>query len=189
MQNTSEDDDWEEIWDARVRALESVLGPCHDQVLHAPVPFYLGGRADVVVFLKHLDGAVYVTSDLSGKPDASYADYELMVCHRSPQDWGPRTISSLALYTQEAYIGAGESMDLDPATPADSEIKAFIFDTYDRFTLFEQEFELRLCLGITKAELQFKMECGSERLLALLRAHRVYPFTDLGRSSVPLNES
>ena len=111
-----------------------------------------------------------------------------MICHRTEQDWGPNIISRLAPYTQEAYIGTGESMDIDSETPAESKIKAFIFDTFASFTLFGRENELRLCIGITKPELQFKLEHGSEKLLKVLKRCSVYPFTDLGRESVPLNE-
>ena len=180
-------DDWEEVWDARADALAQVLGAGHNQVFHARHPFALGGQADVMAFHHHLDGVVYVTAELTGKPDACYAGYDLMICHRAPQDWGPNVISRLAPYTQQAYIGSGESMDIDDATPADSRIKAFIFDTYATFSLFGRENELRLCIGITKAELQYKMEHGPERLLEVLKRHGVYPFTDLGRDSVPLD--
>ena len=79
-------------------------------------------------------------------------------------------------------------MDIDSATPAESRIKAFLFDTYATFTIFGHENELRLCVGITKPELQFKMEHGAERLLMLLKRYGVYPFTDLDRDSVPLND-
>jgi hypothetical protein len=180
------EDDWVEVWNARADAIATVLGPGHDQVYHARHPFALGGQADVMAFYRHLQGVVYVTAELTGKPGACYADYELMICHRSPQDWGPSIISRMAPYTQEAYIGSGESMDIDTATPADSQITAFLFDTYWRFSLFGQENELRLCLGITKAELQFKLQHGPGRLLELLKRHGVYPFTDLKRDSVPL---
>jgi len=184
----SDEDDWEEIWDARAEALSRVLGEGHDQVFHAPHPFALGGQADVVAFYHHLPGVVYVTAELTGKPDAGYADYELMICERSASTWAPNVISRLAPYTQEAYIGAGESMDIDAATPPDSLIKAFIFDTYGTFSLFGREYDLRLCLGITKAELKFKLERGSEELLARLKSHGVYPYTELGRESIPLDD-
>jgi hypothetical protein len=182
----TDEDDWAEVWDARSDALAQVFGSGHDDVLHAPRPFLLGGDAEVVAFHHHLDGAVYVTAELTGKPGASFADYELMICHRSAQDWGPSVISRLAPYTQEAYIDSGESMDIDQATPPDSRIKAFLFDTYAKFTLFGRENELRLCIGITKAELEFKLRHGPERLLEILKRSGVYPFTDLERDSVPL---
>lgn len=180
------DDDWEEVWDARADALAKVLGSGHDDALHAPHPFSLGGQADVMAFYHHLDGATYVTAELTGKPDRSYADYELMICHRTQQDWGPNVISRLAPYTQEAYIAAGESMDIDQATPPESKIKAFLFDTYGTFALFGQENELRLCIGITTPELQFKMKHGPDKLIERLKRAGVYPFTDLDRDSVPL---
>jgi hypothetical protein len=183
---TSEvDDDWEEVWDARAEALAQALGSGHDDVYHAPHAFSLGGQAEVMAFRRHLQGVVYVTAELTGKPDASYADYELMICHRSDQDWGPNAISRLAAYTQEAYIAAGESMDIE-GTPSDSQIKALLFDTYGTFTLFGQVNETRLCIGITKPELEFKMQYGAEKLMELLKRHGVYPFTDLERNSVPL---
>jgi hypothetical protein len=182
----TDEDDWQEVWDRRADALSQVLGPGHDEVFHAHLPFALGGQADVVAFFHHLKGVVYVTAELSGKPDACFADYELMICHRSPNDWGANVISRLAPYNQQAHIGAGETMDIDGAAPANSKIKAFLFDTYATFTLFEDEFDLRLCIGITKSELQFAMKKGSTPLLKLLKRHGVYPFTDLERDSVPL---
>jgi hypothetical protein len=181
------EDDWEEVWNARADALAEVLGQPHDNVFHAPHPFALGGNADVMAFDCRPSGVAYVTAELTGKPDACYADYELMICHRAPDDWGPNIVSRLAPYTQQAYIGAGESMDIDSATPPESQIKAFVFDTYASFTLFGNENELRLCLGITKPELAFKMEHGAEALLERLKRHGVYPFTDLERDSVPLD--
>jgi hypothetical protein len=77
-------------------------------------------------------------------------------------------------------------MDIDQATPPESKIKAFLFDTYGTFTLFGQDNELRLCIGITKPELEFKMKHGPDRLIERLKRANVYPFTDLGRDSVPL---
>src|SRR4051812_21549661 len=104
-------DDWEEVWDARADAISAVLGKPHNEVYHAPHPFALGGQADVLRFSGPAIGVAYVTAELSGKPDASYADYELMISHRTSEDWGPNIISRLAPYTQQAYLGSGETMD------------------------------------------------------------------------------
>ena len=129
----NDEDDWEEVWDARADALATVLGSGHDNVYHAPHPFSLGGQADVVAFYHHLDGVVYVTAELTGKPDSSYADYELMVCHRTrDEDWGPNVISRLAPYTQEAYIAAGESMDIEALRDHAKEMLIVIADDLAR---------------------------------------------------------
>lgn len=180
-------DDWEAVWDERADALSQVFGCPYGNVYHAPHPFAWGGQADVMAFFHHLDGAVYVTAELTGKSDDCYADYELMICSRKQNHWWPNIISRLAPYTQEAYIAAGESMDIDSATPPNSKIKAFVFDTYSTFHAFGRDYDLRLCLGVTKEELEFKMSRGAEALLDLLKKHRVYPFTDLDRDSIPLD--
>ena len=49
-----------------------------------------------------------------------------------------------------------------------------------------RRYVLLLCLGITEEELAFKQAHGSERLLALLRQHHVFPYTIPDRPSVPL---
>ncbi|MEQ1827580.1 MAG: suppressor of fused domain protein [Pirellula sp.] len=180
------DDEWEEIDNARAVALSSVLGEIDEGVFHSPHPFSLGGNADVRAFHKHIAGVVYVTTELTGKPDACYADYELMICHRKDTNWGPNVISRLAPYTQTAYIGGGETMDIALSAPRNSTIVAFLFDTYDTFSLFGHRFELRLCIGITQLELDFKMKTDGPTLKALLQQYSVYPFTDLHRDSIPL---
>lgn len=51
--------------------IEQVLGKPEDIVLHAPIPFQLGyaigGRADVYLYKKHINGTVYITGDLIGQ--------------------------------------------------------------------------------------------------------------------------
>ncbi len=67
------EDEWTEWWDARVAAMESVLGPCDDIVGHAAIPFDIGadngGGADIIYFKKHVSGIVSVTSELIGRDD------------------------------------------------------------------------------------------------------------------------
>jgi hypothetical protein len=183
---SEEESEWAKIWNARLAALENVLGPSDDLVFHAAHPFELGGQADVVRFSKHLRGYVYTTAELSGPGERRYADYELMICTRDHDDWGPNIISRLAPYTQEAEILAGETMDIDRAVPHGSSIAAFLFDTYATSRAFGTDFDLRVCVGITREELAFKFEHEAAALLELLKRHGVYPFTDLSRHSVPL---
>jgi hypothetical protein len=75
-------------------------------------------------------------------------------------------------------------MDIGEATPAESPIKAFIFDTYGTFQMYGATYELRLCLGITRDELEYKFHHGPDLLLAKLKGGGVYPYTDLERRSV-----
>lgn len=177
------DSDWEEVWDTRIEALCEILGEL-ENVFHAPQPFQLGGNADVLRFPNHIEGNVYVTAELTGKPNEVYADYELMICTPGDSDWAANVISRLAPYTQEAYLHSGDTMDIDSATPEDSLINALIFDTYASFEMFGETFDIRLCMGITKDELQYKKDNDSDSLIKKLKNANIYPITDLTRKSV-----
>ena len=146
----------------------------------SPRPFRIG-RADVVAFGEHLEGVVYVTAELTGNREAPDADYELMICDRGQDIWGADAISSLAAYAQGTRISAGDTMDIGPSVPKGSTIEALIFDNYSTFALFGETCNLRLCIGITREDLQFKMKYGSNALLERLKREKVYPFTDLYR--------
>jgi hypothetical protein len=178
--------DSRDVSETRADALATVLGP-FGNFYYSRLPLSFGGKADVLAFFQHLSGATYVTADLTGMPGDCFAEYELMICHRAPSDWGPDAISRLAQYTMRTHIFAGETMDIEDEGLKDSPIKALIFDTYAKFALYGRECELRLCLGITKEELKFKMEQGSAKLLDRLKRHGVYPYTDFERESVPLD--
>src|SRR5262245_28079337 len=185
MAKSSDDDEWGEWWDARVAAIETVLGPSHDMVGHAPVPFDLG--ADIIYFKKHLKGVVSVTSELIGHDEQVQNDlgnYELMICHRDDEPWGANVISRLAYYTLEAKLNPGETMDIGSALPDDSTLTAFLFLNYATFKVRGRKAGLLLCVGITADELEACRAGKREKVEKALKAAKVYPFTDLYRDSV-----
>jgi hypothetical protein len=48
--------EWEQMWETRKRALETLLGPTTDRVFHAAIPLDLGGSADVLEFPRSRGG-------------------------------------------------------------------------------------------------------------------------------------
>ena len=191
MSDDTDNDEWNKWWDARVAAIEKVLGKVDDMVYHATVPFMFGpdagGAADVIRFRQHLDGVVYVTSELIGcdsQLPSSMGNYELMICQREESNWGPSIISRLANYTLETAVEPGQTMSIDSAVPNDSTINAFLFDSFADFEVLDREAGLLLCLGITRPELNFCHANGADQLLKKLKAANIYPFTDLNRKSL-----
>lgn len=185
------DDEWGAWWDARVAAIETVLGPCDDVVGHATIPFDigadLGGGADIIYFRKHVKGIVSVTSELIGRDDQAENDlgnYELMICHRDEDDWGPDLISRLAYYTLRARLNPGETMDIAEAAPENSTTAALLFSNYGTFKVRKRKAGLLLCMGITADELKLCRAGKRDRVEQALKAAKVYPFTDLYRDSV-----
>jgi len=186
-------DEWQKIWEARISALTPILGRPADTVLHAVIPFQLGGFADVLAFPDFTPGITYVTAEMTGKDvgqrPTTLGNYELMICARQDLQRGRNLISRLARYTCDAELERGETMDVGTFF-GDSTIRALLFtDPREQPVHFEflgGRYGLLLCLGITEEELVFNQAHGPASLLALLRQHGVFPYTMPGRPSVPL---
>ncbi|MFT5450496.1 MAG: hypothetical protein ACI9DC_005704 [Gammaproteobacteria bacterium] len=178
-------------WDARMAAMERVLGKSTGTVGHGSVPFHMGaekgGTADIVYFGDHVDGVVCATSELIGcedQPVNEQGNYELLIGSRDDKDWGQCIIGQLAHYTLVSALNPGETMDIGSATPEGSTIAAFLYCDYGRFRVRDREAGLLLCLGITAEELSECHAGNRLRVQSALKDAGVYPFTDLYRTSV-----
>jgi hypothetical protein len=189
-----EDDDYEEVWNARVAALTPILGTPGDKVWHAVIPFQLGGSADVLPFPEFVPGITFVTAEMtgvdSGQLPSTLGNYELMICANQQLEKAADLISRLARYTCDAVLEPGETMDLQTFFGSGSTIRALLFahsnDEPIRFEFLGKRYGLLLCIGITADELAFKRANGSAKLLGLLKQHGVFPYTIPDRPSVPL---
>lgn len=192
MSNTEPRDSESSLWpDARVAAMETILGPSDDVVGHSTIPFDLGadigGGADIVFFRNHLDGVGYATSELIGRDEqipSKIGNYELLVFHRDDNRWGANVISKLSFYTCKAVLNPGATMEIGSATPEESTIAAFLFCDYGRFEVLGRDAGLLLCIGITADELSACRSGNSVGVIAALKEAEIFPFTDLGRQSV-----
>jgi hypothetical protein len=185
--------EWQKIWDARKAALTQVLGQPSNMELHAVVPFFLGGFADVLAFPDYVPGVTYVTAEMTGEDagqrPASLGNYELMICARQELPKAGDLISKLARYTCDAELEAGQTMDLGTYFE-DSTIRALLFasprDEPIRFEFLGQRYGLLLCIGVTSDELAFGRSKGTGKLLTLLKQNGVFPYTTPNRASVSL---
>lgn len=183
----NEKDDWEVLWHARKEALEQVLGPTDGSVYHAAYPFYLGGEADVLVFKDHVRGLAYVTASLIGDDSAlpnERGEYELMICLRREADWAPNLVSRLAMYTRDAILESGDTMDIASALPQPTQLTAFLYVHYSSISVAGSNAGILLCIGITADELAHAKQHGSDALVKILKTAGVFPFTELSRASV-----
>jgi hypothetical protein len=193
--NMSEHDesDWKKTWEERQRGLEAVLGKADGSVFHSPVPFFLGGNADVLRFPNFVPGMTYVTSELTGDESeqipSSLGIYELMICGRTDLDRGANLIAQLAGYTCEAILEPGQTMDIENYF-GDKTIRALLFANPREgglsFDCAGQKCGLLLCLGITADELSFAREFGNAKLLAELQRANVFPYTEPDRPTIPI---
>lgn len=198
--------DQEQLWyDQKTRFMEARLGREHDMVMHAIVPFAIGGALDLYYYPNGIAGTGVATKELSPLPgEGPYNDvqgnYELVMFTREPLNLdeaaNPRsafgrihelistTLNWLALYSQQAMLNPGDTVSF----PEDFETvggHCFLLDDYggvgnepaDRFGLL-------LVMQIFPSELQFAQEHGTAELIKRLKARGFYPYSDLEREAV-----
>lgn len=189
--NDMNDEELDKLWDARLTAMESILGKSDEMHGHAVIPFDvgydLGGAADIVYFKKHINGIGYATFELIGRNDQKenvLGNYELLIFHREDDKWGSNILSNLAYYTLDEVVNPYQTMDIGPATPDGSTIDAFIFFNYGTFKVLERDAGILLCVGITADELAACRAGKQKQVETALKEKSVYPFTDLYRESV-----
>jgi hypothetical protein len=179
------------LWNARVEALEEVLGPNDGTVRRVSAEARRAGCADVLRFRQYVDGFTYATCDLIGNERQvpnKWGHYELMLCMHEENEWAPALLSRLAQYTHEATLQPGDTMDLAVLRPPDSNISGLLFarpdPPADAFSVLGVPANLVLCIGITSSEFADCKNFGSGVMLRMIREKEIFPYTVLNRDPV-----
>jgi len=203
----SDDDDSrlsDEWYERKSALMQELLGVEHDLVLHATVPYFLGGTLDLYFYPRGIPGVGIATKELSafpgeGSSNEVFDSYELVMFTRHRLDLDNRdeaatpfgqalqTISPIlnciARYSEQASLNPYETCEF----PEEFEFlggKCLIFDRYDQDAEEPAEFGLLLVLEIHRSEMEYAREHGGQLLLDRLKAAGHYPYSDLDRPAV-----
>ena len=184
--------EWEQIWNARQKALEKVLGPAGNHVLHAMIPMEFGGSADVLIFRKFLPGYTYVTADLTGglssqKRSRALGNYELAICTRKANSGAAEMLARLAAFTLETKFEPCETVAIGDALGSKTITALLLTHPSEKpvqFQFLKKKYGLMLCIGITHKEVLFNQKHGTAALLELLIKEKVFPYTIPDRKSL-----
>jgi hypothetical protein len=193
-------------WYARkAELMERSLGKQHDVVMHAIIPYAVGGPLDLYYYPHCTDGTAIATSELSeSRDDCSSNDYydcyELVMFTRYRLDLDVANdintefgrahtnigaiLNPVARYSAQASLNPSETSEF-PADMPQVGGKCFIFDGYachDDDLL--GRFGLLAVIEIFRSELAYARSKGGDQLIALLKAKGHYPRSDLDRQPV-----
>ena len=203
-----------EAWNReKEQMLKGVLGKEHDRVMHAIIPFAVGGGLDLYYYPnlpKELGGrgTAVATKELvetrgRGPSNRVYKAYELAMATRLPLDLDKvkdadtefgavharinGVLNAIARYAPEAKLNPNETMEF----PDDEDFGALAGRCLILDALAEPSVAKRVGCGlmlimeIHRSEMQFAMQGqqGAE-LLARLKKAGHYPFSDLTRDAV-----
>ena len=192
-------------YDEKTALMEESLGPEHDVVMHAIIPYAIGGGLDLYYFAKGLKGTAIATKELSSLPNEGssnelYRSYELVMFTRHPlrldlardeaTDFGRAhsTINSIlncmAPYSATATLNPNETCEF----PEEMERlggKCVIFDGYARHSKgLARDFGLLAVIEVFRSEMEFARRKGGAKLIERLKSKGHYPYSDLDRDPV-----
>lgn len=195
------EEDW---YNRKSQEMEAILGNEHNMVLHAIIPYEIGGALDLYYYPSGIPGTGIATKELSfacakSSSNDKFEKYELVMFTRHQMDDGDqeentspfrkasRTISSIlnpiARYSAEAKLNPHETCEF----PDDFEGiggKCLIFDDYGEVTAERKKFGLLAVIEIYRSEMEYARAQGGEMLLSLLKEKGLYPYSDMDREPV-----
>lgn len=203
----SDDDDsplLEEWYQRKSELLQDLLGPEHNMVLHAMLPYALGGSLDLYFYPQGIPGVGVATKELSelpgeGSTNEVFESYELVMFTRHPLEFDNQDetatpfgralqnispiLNCMARYSAEASLNPRETCEF----PEEFETlggKCLIFDSYGQEADEPADFGLLLVLEIHPSEMAYAREHGGQQLLDRLKQAGHYPYSDLDRPAV-----
>lgn len=202
------DEENERHYELEEEGLERLLGPMHNMVGHALIPFQIGGTVDMYYFPNALPGTGFATMELI-QPDGSgpkanrIGTYELVTFtkHELPPEGTSRQddipfnkierrmcgiMTIIGFYSRDAVLNPGETCEV-PLEDGKPNV-CLIFDEYTKdgigFELGGKRHCLLLCMEVFRSEMEYAMQHGSKVVLDALKQKGYYPYSDLDRYPV-----
>jgi hypothetical protein len=190
------------------QGLERLLGPMHELVGHALIPFQIGGNVDMYYFPNGIEGTGFATMELiepdgSGPKPNRIGTYELVsfTKHKIPPEETDKDqnhsfnkierrmcgiMTVVGFYSHEAVLNPGETCEV-PMGEGEANV-CLIFDEYSRdglhFEINGKRHCLLLCVEVFRSEMEYAMKHGSAVVLTELKKKGYYPYSDLDRKPV-----
>jgi hypothetical protein len=193
-------------WYERKSALMAAsLGKEHDMVMHAIIPFAVGGGLDLYYYPNGLAGTAIATKELSEQPNAgssndAFRSYELVMFTRQKLDLDAAKnegtafgrqhakinaiLNLIARYSAQATLNPNETCEF-PAEMAHVGGKCLIFDGYACHSDdMVENFGLLAVIEVFRSEMDYARAHSGSELIARLKSKGHYPYSDLDREPV-----
>ncbi len=190
-------------YERKSQMMAAELGEEHDVVMHALIPFAVGGTLDLYYFPNGIEGTAIATKELSELPGEGsssdvFENYELVMFTRHPLSLDEardgdtpfgrahRNINAIlnciALYSGQAALNPHETCEF-PEEMDTVGGRCLVLDAYGS-RAHAPEFGLLVLIEVFRSEMEFARRGGGEKLIAMLKEAGYYPYSDLDRPAV-----
>jgi hypothetical protein len=204
-QDEADDELGNQWYDRKSALMEATLGKEHDMVMHALIPYAIGGALDLYYFPNGIPGTAIATKELcelpgEGSSNNVYSCYELVMFtkHRLDLDAAKdeetpfgkahacinSILNCIAPYSAQATLNPNETCEF-PADMEDVGGKCLIFDGYASHSHdMVKEFGLLAVIEVFRSEMEYARKNGGAKLIKRLKSEGHYPYSDLDRDPV-----
>jgi hypothetical protein len=192
-------------YDRKSSLMEQMLGKEHDMVMHAIIPYAIGGGLDLYYYPNGIPGTAIATKELSELPSKGSSNrvfrcYELVMFTRHPLDLDAAkdedtafgrahsvinaVLHRIAPYSAQAALNPNETCEF-PADMPTVGGRCLLFDGYPSYSDDKPaEFGLLAVIEVFRSEMDYARKNGGAKLLKRLKAKGYHPYSDLDREPV-----
>jgi hypothetical protein len=192
-------------YDRKTQLMVELLGPEHFMVMHAIIPYAIGGGLDLYYFPHGIPGTAIATKELSELPDQGPASrdfscYEMVMFTRQPIDLDEAKneatpfgrahgtlngiLNCMARYSATTELNPYSTCEF-PADMEDLGGKCLVCAPYGSKSTDEvKSFGLLALIEIHRSEMDFARASGGLALVERLKVSGYYPYSDLDRPPV-----
>jgi hypothetical protein len=184
--------------------LAHILGPMHDLVTYAIIPFQAGGPLAIYHFPQSNGGTALATMELvepddSGPIHSRIGAHELVWFTRNSFNDSSaeeqfekmelrvrRILTGVARYSYEAQLNPLDTIEI-PGIDEDKNVCLALDEFTNSTTRLRfggRPVYLLLCLEVFRSEMEYARQHRTTSLLELLKEHAYYPYSDMDRQPV-----
>jgi hypothetical protein len=176
--------DYQRFYKQLFQPIEERIGHVDEATIMGIVGFDCGGPVSLcTVGYRREQFVTYVTCELSVREEQQAAEagrYEVMItCDE--EAWARKILTKIGQMSLEGVFEHGHTVDIGQIVGPECPLQGLVVEEFTRVTIDGRGYGILRFHGVTRSELEFAMEFGTDELLERLRRAGIYPRTSIHR--------
>jgi hypothetical protein len=176
--------DYNRFYKQLFQPIEERIGPVDEASIMAIIGFDCGGPVTLcTVGYGREQFVTYVSCELSVRDEqhpAEFGRYEVMMTC-DDEAWARKILTKIGQMTLEGVFEHGHTVDIAQIVGPDCPLQGLVVEEFARVTVDGRGYGILRFHGVTRSELEFAMESGTDELLERLGRAGIYPRTSIHR--------
>lgn len=176
--------DYQRFYKELFQPIEERIGLIDEESIMSIIGFDSGGPVTLcTIGYEREQFVTYVTCELSVRDEqqpAGFGRYEVMLTC-DDEAWARKILTKIGQMSLESVFEHGHTVDIGEVVGADCPLQGLVVEEFARVSIDQSGFGILQFHGVTRSELEFAMESGTDELLKRLKSAGIYPHTSIYR--------